>query len=255
MLLEIEDLQVDYGKVRALSNVSLFAHEGEALSVIGANGAGKSSLLQALMGLAPITRGTIKFRGQDIRRWPAPRRVRAGIALVPEGRRIFIALTVEENLLIGAYQRRDRAAILADLEQIYETFPRLAARRAMSASVLSGGEQQMLAIGRALMARPSLMLFDEPSLGLSPLIILEVFKLIQKLNEQKITVLLVEQNTRLALRFSTRGYVLKLGSVVATGSSADLGRSPDLAAFYLDDGISKGFSPSCTASYSPEIRQ
>jgi branched-chain amino acid transport system ATP-binding protein len=228
VLLEIKGVHVAYGQIRAVNGVDVHIDEGEVVSIIGANGAGKSSLLGGVLGLAPVTKGTIEFDGADIRGWAPPKRVRFGIALVPEGRRILISLTVEENLLMGAYHRSDRQGIANDLAAIYQRFPNLAARKHFLATVLSGGEQQMLAIGRAIMARPKLMLLDEPSLGLSPLFVEEVFRVILELNQRGIAILLVEQNTRLALDCSTRSYILNLGTVVRTGPSRDLTDNDDL---------------------------
>jgi branched-chain amino acid transport system ATP-binding protein len=233
VLLEVKGVHVQYGQVRAVNGVDVHIDEVEVVSVIGANGAGKSSLLCGVLGLAPVTNGAIEFSGADICAWAPPRRVRAGVALVPEGRRILISLTVEENLLMGACHRSDRQGIANDLAAIYDRFPNLAARKHFMASVLSGGEQQMLAIGRAIMARPKLMLLDEPSLGLSPLFVKEVFRVISELNQRGIAILLVEQNTRLALDCSIRSYVLNLGSVVKAGRSRDLIDSDDLVTSLL----------------------
>ncbi|MEA2896816.1 MAG: branched-chain amino acid transport system ATP-binding protein [Bradyrhizobium sp.] len=233
MLLEIRDVHVEYGPVRAVSGVDVSVDHGEIVSVIGANGAGKSSLLGGVLGLSPMTRGSISFEGVDMSAWPPPRRVRSGVVLVPEGRRILVSLTVEENLLMGAYHRTDRQGIADDLAWIYRRFPNLLARRDLLGAVLSGGEQQMLAIGRAIMARPKLMLLDEPSLGLSPLIVDEVFSIILELSARNISILLVEQNTQLALECSTRSYVLTLGTIVRSGQSKDLARMDDLFAAYL----------------------
>jgi branched-chain amino acid transport system ATP-binding protein len=233
VLLEIRDVHVEYGPIRAVSGVDLFVDHGEIVSVIGANGAGKSSLLGGVLGLSPVTRGSISFAGADMSAWPPPRRVRSGVALVPEGRRILVSLTVEENLLMGACHRTDRQGIADDLAWIYRRFPNLAARRNFLGAVLSGGEQQMLAIGRAIMARPKLMLLDEPSLGLSPLFADEVFSIISELNARNISILLVEQNTQLALECSTRSYVLTLGTIVKSGQSKDIARMDDLFAAYL----------------------
>jgi branched-chain amino acid transport system ATP-binding protein len=233
VLLEVKGVHVQYGQVRAVNGVDVNIDEGEIVSVIGANGAGKSSLLCGVLGLAPVTKGAIEFGGAAIQAWAPPRRVRAGVALVPEGRRILVSLTVEENLLMGACHRSDRLGIANDLVAIYDRFPNLAVRKHLPASVLSGGEQQMLAIGRAIMARPKLMLLDEPSLGLSPLFVREIFQVISELNQRGIAILLVEQNTRLALDCSTRSYILNLGSVVRAGRSRDLIDSDDLVASLL----------------------
>ena len=231
MLLEVTNLSVSYGAVTAVSGVDLTVREGTIATVLGANGAGKSSLLRAIMGLTPAS-GEVRFAGEAIARWPAARRVAAGIAMVPEGRRILVSLTVEENLLMGAYPRHDRQ-IAKDLDGIYDLFPNLARRRHAPGSVLSGGEQQMLAIGRAMMARPKLLLMDEPSLGLSPLFVREVFQLIRRMNSTGLSILLVEQNTRLALQTASDGYVLRLGTCVAAADTATLARSDDLMRAYL----------------------
>ena len=215
MLLEARDIAVSYGGVRALSGVTVAVPEAGIVTVLGANGAGKTSLLRALLGLVPCG-GAISFDGRPVQSWPASRRVAAGMALVPEGRQILLSLTVEENLLMGANQRTGDD-VQADLARMYDLFPNLARRRLAPGSVLSGGEQQMLAIGRALMARPRLLMMDEPSLGLSPLFVRQVFDLIRRLNAEGLSILLVEQNTRLALRTAHYGYVLRLGHPVADG--------------------------------------
>lgn len=233
MLLEIRDVHVEYGPVRAVSGVDVSVDYGEIVSVIGANGAGKSSLLGGILGVSPMTRGSISFEGADMSAWPTPRRVRSGVVLVPEGRQILVSLTVEENLLMGAYHRTDRQGIAYDLAWIYRRFPNLHARRNLLGAVLSGGEQQMLAIGRALMARPKLMLLDEPSLGLSPPLVDEVFRIISELSARNISILLVEQNTQLALECSTRSYVLTLGKIVKSGLSKDLASTDDLFEAYF----------------------
>jgi branched-chain amino acid transport system ATP-binding protein len=234
MLLEVRDLRVSYGNVSAVNGVGLDVDEGSVATVLGANGAGKTSLLNAIMGVTRA-RGTIRFGSRVISGWSSARRVAAGIALVPEGRRILLSLTIEENLLMGAYQRSDRE-IGSDLKKMYELFPNLARRRDHLGSVLSGGEQQMLAIGRALMARPKLLLMDEPSLGLSPLFVREVFNLIRSLNSSGLAILLVEQNTKMALQAARRGYVLKLGRLVLEADTEELMRSGDLAKAYLGGG-------------------
>ncbi len=233
MLLEVADLDVTYGRSRAVREVGLAVAEGEVVAVLGANGAGKSSLLSAVLGAVRARRGRVVFDGADVTHWSVARRVRRGLALVPEGRRILISLSVEENLLMGAYARADRAGLARDIERIYERFPNLAERRAMPASVLSGGEQQMLAIGRALVARPKLMMLDEPSLGLSPLLVQYLFGLLQEINRDGVTILLVEQNTRLALEIADRAYVLERGRVVLEGAPDDLKRDRGLQEAYL----------------------
>ena len=232
MLLEVEGLEISYGVVRAIRGVSFAVDAGEIVTIVGANGAGKTSLLRGIEGLVKPAKGTVRWRGEAIDAWSAPRRVRSGLVMVPEGRQIFITMSVEENLLAGAYTRKD-AEIARDIEAIYARFPNLASRRHMPAAVLSGGEQQMLAIGRALLARPALMMLDEPSLGLSPLLTAQMFSLLADLNREGLTILLVEQNTRQALRISNRGIVLELGSIVATGTPAALQDDDRLSRAYL----------------------
>jgi branched-chain amino acid transport system ATP-binding protein len=235
MLLEVRNLSVSYGNVSAVRDVSVQVEEGSIAAVLGANGAGKTSLLNAIMGVTRA-QGVVRFAGQVISGWSSARRVSAGIALVPEGRRILLSLTIEENLLMGAYQRRDRE-ITGDLTKMYDLFPNLARRRNHLGSVLSGGEQQMLAIGRALMARPRLLLMDEPSLGLSPLFVREVFNLVRSLNSSGLAILLVEQNTRMALQAARRGYVLKLGRLALEADTEELMKSDDLTKAYLGDDV------------------
>jgi len=232
MLFEIAGLDVRYGRNHAVRELDLTVAEGEIVTVLGANGAGKSSLLKAICGIEKCAGGSIRFDGSDVTAWPAPRRVRDGLVLVPEGRRILTSLTVHENLLMGAYSRRDDG-IEADCEAIYARFANLRERRDMYASVLSGGEQQMLAIGRGLLARPRLMMLDEPSLGLSPILVEQLFTLIEALNKEGLTILLVEQNTRMALNSAGRGYVLELGRVVLNGPADQLRREARLGDAYL----------------------
>ena len=235
MLLEAEDLNVRYGRNHAVRHVSLSVGEGEIVTVLGANGAGKSSLLKALQGTATATAKKLRFRGQDISSRSAQKRVRSGLVMVPEGRQIFVSMSVHDNLLMGAYCRRD-SDVAKDIEGIYERFPNLAQRRSMPGSVLSGGEQQMLAISRALLARPVLMMLDEPSLGLSPILVKQLFELIVSLNQGGLSILLVEQNTHKALQTANRGYVLELGKVVAEGPSDQLRSGEKLEAAYLGAG-------------------
>jgi len=239
VLLEVRDMRVSYGNVLAVNGVSLDVEEGTVVTVLGANSAGKTSLLNAIMGVAR-GQGEVRLAGRTISAWSSARRVSAGMALVPEGRRILLSLTIEENLLMGAYQRSD-SEITSDLDKMYELFPNLAQRRNHLGSVLSGGEQQMLAIGRALMARPRLLLMDEPSLGLSPLFVREVFKLIGSLNNSGLSILLVEQNTRMALQAAQRGYVLKLGQLVLEADTQDL-KADDLARAFLGGDAEKKHS-------------
>ena len=234
MRLEVNDLHVRYGRVHAVRGVSLTVEEGEVVAVLGANGAGKSSLLKALMGLEPAAEGSVALDGVDVTRWPTSRRVRQHLALVPEGRRIVTSLTVHENLLMGAFARKDVRSVDVEIAEIYSRFPNLAARRDALASVLSGGEQQMLAIGRGLLAAPKLMMLDEPSLGLSPRLTGEVFALIAELNRSRgLAILLVEQNTHKALELAHRAYVLELGRKVMEGPPSELRNDPSLRDAYL----------------------
>ena len=214
MLLEVEDLNTYYGAVHALKGVSLHAEAGEIVTLIGANGAGKSTLLRSISGLVPARSGRIRYQGHDLTRIPAHDIVGLGVSQAPEGRMVFANLSVEDNLEMGAYRRRDRAGIAGDRESVFRLFPRLRERRRQSAGTLSGGEQQMLAIGRALMSGPRLLLLDEPSLGLAPLLVREIFRTIREINERGVTVLLVEQNAHMALSIAGGGYVLETGRVV-----------------------------------------
>jgi branched-chain amino acid transport system ATP-binding protein len=230
-LLAVESLDVRYGRTRAVQSVSLTLEPGEIVTVLGSNGAGKSSLLRAIQGTVAPVGGRVAYRGEDVTRWSAPRRVARGLVLVPEGRQIFVSLTVQENLLLGAYTRREDVG--REIERIYERFPNLAQRRDMPAAVLSGGEQQMLAIGRALLARPALMMLDEPSLGLSPLLVQQLFELIGELNRDGLAILLVEQNTAMALAAASRGVVLELGRAVIAGSAQEIRSNERLTDAYL----------------------
>ena len=232
-LLSVESLSVRYGRVHAVRGASVTVGEGEIVAVLGANGAGKSSLLKGILGLVSADHGAVRFRGTDLTGALAAQRIAAGMALVPEGRRILMSLTVEENLLMGAYLRRDGAAVRKEIDALYARFPNLAARRALPASVLSGGEQQMLAIGRGILARPRLMLLDEPSLGLSPLLVQELFRLLAELNREGLALLLVEQNTRQALRLCARAYVMELGAIVMQDRPRALLDDQRLVAAYL----------------------
>ena len=234
-MLEVFDLQVSYGAIKALDGISFSVPRRRIVTLLGANGSGKTTALRAITGLAAPGGGRIVFEGREIQGIPTHEIIRAGIALVPEGRRIFANLTVYENLLLGAHLRRDQPVLARDLDQIYDIFPRLAARRAQSAGTLSGGEQQMLAVGRALMSRPRLLLLDEPSLGLAPLLVKEVFHLITRLNQQGVTILLVEQNAAAALKIAHHGYVLSTGRVVLEGPGAELSAHPQLQPAYLGD--------------------
>ena len=231
MLLEVRDLDVVYGHTHAVRQLSMHVDRGEIVTVLGANGAGKTSLLKALQGMVRPQRGELRFQGQALQRQTAAWRVAHGLAMVPEGRQIFVSLTVHENLLMGAYTRRDDPA--REIEAIYERFPNLARRRDMPASVLSGGEQQMLAIGRALLGKPALMMLDEPSLGLSPLLVQSLFALLRDLHRDGLSILLVEQNTHMALATAHRAYVLELGRLVLEGDARSLASDPRMTAAYL----------------------
>ena len=232
MLLDVEGLEVRYDRNRAVKGVDLAVARQDIVAVLGANGAGKSSLLRAIQGVVRASGGTIRFDGKDITATDVPTRVRMGLVLVPEGRQIFVSLTVHENLLMGAYTRRDDA-LASDLDAIYDRFPNLAQRRGMRANVLSGGEQQMLAISRALLARPRLMMLDEPSLGLSPMLVQRIFDLIKALNHDGLTILLVEQNTSMALEVAAKTVILELGSVAMAGPTAEIAKSERLTGAYL----------------------
>ncbi|WP_339950424.1 ABC transporter ATP-binding protein [uncultured Albimonas sp.] len=231
--LETEALDVTYGRTHAVRGVSISVGEGEIVAVLGANGAGKTSLLRALQGAVKPSGGSIRFMGRDLTGAGSAERVRAGMMLVPEGRQIFVSMTVHENLLMGGHLRRDHHGVETDIAAVYDRFPNLAERRDMKASVLSGGEQQMLAVGRALIGRPKLMMLDEPSLGLSPLFVEKLFSLIRELNGEGLSILLVEQNTHMALEIASRAYVLELGRVTLQGAAADLAADAALAEAYL----------------------
>ncbi len=232
-LLSIRDLHVAYGKVEAVRGVSLALEQGQIVTVIGPNGAGKTTLLAAAMGLLP-SRGEMSFDGQDLHKLDVEARVEQGFCLVPERRELFADLSVEDNLLLGAYaRRRERSAVRQSLDQVYARFPRLQERRRQTANTLSGGERQMLALGRALMAKPRLLLLDEPSLGLAPLIVREIFHIIASLRELGVSILLVEQNARAALETADFGYVLETGEMVHSGPASTLMHDPKLIATYL----------------------
>ena len=231
MLLEVEGLDVRYGRNHAIKGLDLQLAQGEIVTVLGANGAGKSSLLKAVQGTVKPAAGTVRLNGETVTGWSSPKRVRAGLTLVPEGRQIFVSLTVHENLQMGAYIRSDDFE--REIDEIYDRFPNLAARRDMMASVLSGGEQQMLAISRALLAKPRIMMLDEPSLGLSPILVQSLFELIEDLNRDGLTILLVEQNTHMALQTAHRGYVLELGATVLSGTAEELLADDRLEEAYL----------------------
>jgi branched-chain amino acid transport system ATP-binding protein len=264
MLLEVKDLHVRYGRVHAVRGVSLALEPGMIVAVVGANGAGKSSLLRAILGVERVGAGQVRFDGADITAWPTSERVKNGLVLVPEGRRIIMTLTVHENLLMGAFNRRLTADVHREIDDVFDRFPNLKARRDHPASVLSGGEQQMLAIGRALLAGPKLMMLDEPSLGLSPLLSGEVFEHIASLSyDREIAILLIEQNTQRALELADHAYVMELGRVVMEGAPDELLSDHTLIDAYLGpsvtpSGSNKGDQAvSCldTATEVPEVNQ
>jgi branched-chain amino acid transport system ATP-binding protein len=232
-VLQVDGLDVYYGAVHALKGVRLRADAGEVVTLIGANGAGKTTLLRSISGLIPARTGKVTFEGRDITRMPPHEIVGLGISQAPEGRMVFANLTVEDNLDLGAYRRRDREAIRQDRESVYRLFPRLLERRKQTSGTLSGGEQQMLAIGRALMSRPRLLLLDEPSLGLAPLLVREIFRTILEINRGGVTVLLVEQNAHMALSIAGRGYVLETGRVQLEDQAARLLQNEDVKKAYL----------------------
>jgi branched-chain amino acid transport system ATP-binding protein len=231
--LTVENLDVFYGAVHALKGLSIHADAGEIVTLIGANGAGKTTLLRSISGLVPARTGRVSFEGRDITKLPAHEIVGLGISQSPEGRMVFANLSVEDNLELGAYRRRDREAIMEDRDRIYALFPRLLERRKQLSGTLSGGEQQMLAIGRALMSRPRLLLLDEPSLGLAPLLVREIFKTIREINAGGTTVLLVEQNAHMALSIAARGYVLETGHVRLEDLAANLLKNDEVRSAYL----------------------
>ncbi len=233
-LLDVQGLKIHYGGIQAVRGIDLAVDEGELVCLIGANGAGKSSTLKGIVGLLPHG-GQVHYAGASLKGRPTHSIAAAGLALVPEGRGIFARLTVAENLAMGAYLRRDAAAVRADYEHVYQTFPRLAERREQVAGLLSGGEQQMLAIGRALMSRPRLLLLDEPSMGLAPLMVQKIYETIQAVARKGMTILLVEQNAHLALQVSSRGYVMESGAITLSGPSAELAADPQVRAAYLGE--------------------
>ena len=232
-LLEVKDLSVYYGVICALKGIHFEVGEGEIVSLIGANGAGKTTTMQSVVGLIPKKSGSVIFDGKDITKQPCHKIVHLGMTQVPEGRRIFQELTVYENLLMGAFSQKDKSSFKQDIEDIYQRFPRLAERRNQIAGTLSGGEQQMLAMGRALMSHPKLLMLDEPSMGLSPLLVDQVFEIIKDINKSGTTVLLVEQNAGKALAISDRTYVLETGQIVLSGTGAELASSPEVRKAYL----------------------
>ncbi|MCI9409976.1 MAG: ABC transporter ATP-binding protein [Oscillospiraceae bacterium] len=234
-MLEIKDLQVCYGVINAIKGVSFEVNEGEIIALIGANGAGKTTILHTITGLVPAKSGSIMFEGTDLMKTPAHRIVSMGMAHVPEGRRIFQELTVLENLKMGAYTRKDKKEISDTLEMVYKRFPRLEERKSQIAGTLSGGEQQMLAMGRALMSHPKIILMDEPSMGLSPLYVTEIFDIIKEVNAGGTTVLLVEQNAKKALSIANRAYVLETGNIALTGDAKELMNNDSVKKAYLGE--------------------
>jgi branched-chain amino acid transport system ATP-binding protein len=234
-MLELRDIHTYYGNIRALKGVSLTVDRGQIVTLIGANGAGKTTTLKTVIGLAPPLRGTVTFNGQRIDTLATDRIVRLGIAQSPEGRRIFPRMTVMENLELGAFVRADRENVAQDLERVFTLFPRLKERVAQKGGTLSGGEQQMLAMGRALMARPTVLLLDEPSMGLSPILVETIFQVIRDINQQGTTILLVEQNARMALRVAHRGYVIQTGRIVLQDTGANLLKSDLVRKTYLGE--------------------
>ena len=234
-LLQVENLHAGYGPIEVLKGISIAVDEGEIVTIIGANGAGKTSTLMCISGCNRVREGKVLFSGEEIHHRPAHEIVRLGICQSPEGRKIFARMTVMENLEMGAYVRTDPAGVGKDLDQVFALFPILKERRAQLGGTLSGGEQQMLAIGRAMMARPRLLLLDEPSLGLAPLFVLKVFEIIRELNRRGVTILLVEQNARMALKTANRGYVMETGSIVIEDAAAKLLDDPRVKEIYLGE--------------------
>ena len=232
-MLKVNEIDVYYGNIHALKNVSLTVEQGEIVTLIGANGAGKSTLLKTISGLLKPKRGQVEYLGDTIQAKPAQLIVKAGISHVPEGRRVFANMSVDENLELGAFLRKDRSGIQDDLNMVFELFPRLLERRKQQSGTLSGGEQQMLAMGRALMSRPKLLLMDEPSMGLAPLMVKNIFQIIERINQEGTTVLLVEQNANMALSVGHRAYVIETGAIVLAGTAKELRESNEVKAAYL----------------------
>ncbi len=232
-LLEVKDVHTFYGNIEALKGISLEVEEGECVTLIGSNGAGKSTTLRSVSGLTPPRQGSIRFDGREITETPPQEIVSMGVSQSPEGRHVFPRMSVQENLLLGAYLRRDADGIQSDLERVYSLFPRLKERERQKGGTMSGGEQQMLAIGRALMAQPTLLLLDEPSMGIAPILVERIYETIAEINRQGTTILLVEQNANFALEVSSRGYVLETGKVTLTDKSASLRENPEVQRAYL----------------------
>src|SRR5215207_6993208 len=265
MLLELDDVHVYYGKIEAIRGISFEVDEGEIVTLIGANGAGKSTTLKTISGLRTVAQGEIRFNGQDITRMPGHKRVFAGISQAPEGRGIFPGMTVVENLHMGAYARSGDFS--KDLAKVYDLFPRLAERKRQAGGTLSGGEQQMLAIGRALMSEPKVLLLDEPSMGLAPMLVNQIFSIVEEINRRGTTILLVEQNAQQALKIAHRAYVLETGQIVKSAPAADLLNDPEVKAAYLGGDVchqgkqplpnrrSGAFPPAPTCSAGPIPRR
>ena len=236
-LLELDKLEVAYGGIHAVKGIDLIVCQGELVCLIGANGAGKTTTLKGITGLQPVNAGRIVYEGRDVTGMPAFQLVRQGLSMVPEGRGVFGALTIEENLAMGAYSRRDRKAIKDDVERVFALFPRLKERHRQTAGTLSGGEQQMLAMARAIMSRPKLLLLDEPSMGLAPLMVQKVFETVLAISGEGVTILLIEQNAKLALEVSNRGYVMESGTITLSGDSRELLSNPKVREAYLGEAV------------------
>ena len=234
-MLKVENIYVNYGAIKALQKVSFQISEGEIVALIGANGAGKTTILNTISNIVPSVSGKITYRGKDVTKTPPHDIVKLGISQVPEGRRVFAKMSVLENLEMGAYTRSDKAEIASDMEKIFQRFPRLLERKKQPAKTLSGGEQQMLAMGRALMSRPKLLLLDEPSMGLAPMLVEQIFQIIQEINKSGTTILLVEQNANMALSIAHRAYVLETGEVVLQGDAKELASNPEVRKAYLGE--------------------
>jgi len=232
-MLTLDQLYVNYGAIKALKSISCQVNEGEIVALIGANGAGKTTILNAISAIVPIFSGSVTFLGETISSIPAHEIVKRGVSQVPEGRRVFANMSVLENLEMGAYIRNDKSAILAEIDQVFARFPRLFERKKQLAKTLSGGEQQMLAMGRALMSRPKLLLLDEPSMGLAPMLVEQIFSIIQEINASGTTIMLVEQNANMALSIANRAYVLETGEVVLQGPAKELAANPEVRKAYL----------------------
>jgi branched-chain amino acid transport system ATP-binding protein len=236
-LLELDKLEVAYGGIHAVKGIDLIVRQGELVCLIGANGAGKTTTLKGITGLQPVKSGKVVYDSEDVTGKPAFELVRKGLSMVPEGRGVFGALTIEENLAMGAYSRSDRNEIRQDVERVFGLFPRLKERRKQTAGTLSGGEQQMLAMGRAIMSRPKLLLLDEPSMGLAPLMVQKVFETVLAISGEGVTILLIEQNAKLALEVSNRGYVMESGTITLAGDARDLLSNPKVREAYLGESV------------------